>query len=126
LFDSGFVLSRECATTCKIVVADNVSGNGPLRGRLHVSDSAYESPYDSVHNLHTKGIGFLISISEEHISEMDALAAKNVVKKINVIFGIRQFVMQLTVFIETCSNLSPGTLGSWPPGTRSMPSSPAQ
>jgi hypothetical protein len=28
-----------------------------LRGCQHVSDSAYESPYDSVHNLHTTGMG---------------------------------------------------------------------
>jgi Tfp pilus assembly protein PilF len=27
-------------------------------GRLHVSDSAYKSPYDSVHNMHAKGLGF--------------------------------------------------------------------
>jgi hypothetical protein len=26
-----------------------------IRGRLHLSDSVYESPYDSVHDLYTKG-----------------------------------------------------------------------
>jgi hypothetical protein len=26
-----------------------------IRGRLHMSDSAFESPYDSVHDLHTNG-----------------------------------------------------------------------
>jgi hypothetical protein len=29
-----------------------------LRGRLHVFDSACESPYDSVHDLLTKGLRF--------------------------------------------------------------------
>jgi hypothetical protein len=33
-----------------------------VRGRLHVSDSAYELPYDSVHNLHIEGISFQFSI----------------------------------------------------------------
>jgi hypothetical protein len=33
-----------------------------VRGRLHVSDSVYESPYDSVHGLHTKGLGYLFSL----------------------------------------------------------------
>jgi hypothetical protein len=35
---------------------------GPFRGRLDVSDSTYESPYDSVHNLHTKSLGFKLSL----------------------------------------------------------------
>jgi hypothetical protein len=38
----------------------------PLRGRLHVSDSAFESPYDSMHNLHTRGLGwFLLSFGHQ-------------------------------------------------------------
>jgi hypothetical protein len=36
-------------------------GVNVVRGRLHVSDSAYELPYDSVHNLHTNGLGFRVS-----------------------------------------------------------------
>jgi hypothetical protein len=33
-----------------------------VRGRLHVYGSVYELPYDSVHNLLPKGIGFQFSI----------------------------------------------------------------
>jgi hypothetical protein len=36
-----------------------------LMGRLHVSDSAYESPYDSLHNLQTKGLGFRLSFRHQ-------------------------------------------------------------
>jgi hypothetical protein len=32
---------------------------------LHVSDSAYEFPYDSMHDLHTKGIGFRLSFRHQ-------------------------------------------------------------
>jgi hypothetical protein len=42
-----------------------VDGDGPLRGRLHVSDSAYELPYDWVHDLHTKGLGFSLSFGHQ-------------------------------------------------------------
>jgi hypothetical protein len=41
------------------------STNDIVRGRLHVSDSAYESPYDSVHDLHTKGLGFRLSFGHQ-------------------------------------------------------------
>jgi hypothetical protein len=34
-------------------------------GRLHVSDSVYELPYDSVHDLHTKGLGFRLSFGHQ-------------------------------------------------------------
>jgi hypothetical protein len=33
-----------------------------FRGRVHVNESVYESPYDWLHNLLPKGLGFLFSI----------------------------------------------------------------
>jgi hypothetical protein len=36
-----------------------------IRGRLHVSDSAFKSPYDSVHHLHTKGLGLPLSFGHQ-------------------------------------------------------------
>jgi hypothetical protein len=43
-----------------------------FRGRLHVSDSAYESRYDFVHDLHTKGFGFGLSIQHHYNEIQDA------------------------------------------------------
>jgi hypothetical protein len=37
----------------------------PLRVRLHLSDSASKSPFDSVHDLHTKGLGFQLVIRQQ-------------------------------------------------------------
>jgi hypothetical protein len=42
-----------------------VSESEGVRGRLHVSDSAYELPYDSVHDLTTKGLGFRLSLGHQ-------------------------------------------------------------
>jgi hypothetical protein len=46
---------------------ENAPCNQPLRGRLHVSDSDYESPYDSVHDSHTKGLGTPFATTCQHI-----------------------------------------------------------
>jgi hypothetical protein len=39
------------------VRAFELSDEPPLGGRLHVSNSAYESFYNSVHNMHLKDLG---------------------------------------------------------------------
>jgi hypothetical protein len=36
-----------------------------VRGRLHVSDFRYEFTYNSVHDLHTKGLGFWLSFGHQ-------------------------------------------------------------
>jgi hypothetical protein len=36
-----------------------------LWGRLYVSDSVFESPYDSVHDLHINGLGFRLSFKHQ-------------------------------------------------------------
>jgi hypothetical protein len=40
---------------------------GPVRGRLHVSDFAFEKPCDSVHDLHRKGLGFEYLLDTNYI-----------------------------------------------------------
>jgi hypothetical protein len=52
-------LKTSCSKKIKLIVCNR--GRIPqtlLRGRLHVSESVYESPYDSVHDLLPKDLGF--------------------------------------------------------------------
>jgi hypothetical protein len=41
-----------------VAVGDHRPRTNSARGYLHVSDSVYELPYDSLHGLHIKGVGF--------------------------------------------------------------------
>jgi hypothetical protein len=36
-----------------------------IRGRVHVSDSVYESPYNYVYDLHSNGLGFQLSFGHQ-------------------------------------------------------------
>jgi hypothetical protein len=55
-------LPAACNNFFEAVVSGNISlyYGTCLRVRLHMSDSAYKSQCDSVHNLHAKGVGVLI------------------------------------------------------------------
>jgi hypothetical protein len=60
---------KEIRHFCKILfICKHSEDNGPrssFRGRLHVPDSVYESLYDSVHDLRSKGLGFRLSFGHQ-------------------------------------------------------------
>ena len=78
-----------------------------LRGRLHVSESAYESPYDSAHDLHTKGLGFQFPIIHSLQPFVNTFQEKLIPNSIaihlwqEIVHGIvRQFVRRIALKIS--------------------------
>jgi hypothetical protein len=52
--------------------------------RLHVSDSAFVSPYDSAHDLHTKGLGFQFSIIHPFTTVCKHISGKSILNFIAI------------------------------------------